>query len=100
MADYLFDPTESESHQPFSLTDQFNWFLGTVTNFTPASSLPGSGDDVVFNGSDFIGGGETYQSVDDGVLDSGDLTVSVEADNMDVSMAGQPFRITNGSGGF
>ena len=108
MAEYQFEPVYVESHEPFSLTYEnssgtpVNWLVGSSfdgTQDTPASSLPGSGDDIVLNGYDFIGGGGPYGTAADGVMDSGDLTVIGDASSIAVSMAGQSFKLANGSGG-
>jgi T5SS/PEP-CTERM-associated repeat protein len=101
MAEFQFEPVYVESHEPFSLTHQINWFVGTsfdASEDTPASSLPGSGDEVVLNGYDVIGSGETYGSVDDGLLDSGTLTAGT-ASYIGVAEAGASFKLANGDGG-
>jgi len=102
MTQYWFQPVWVESDEPFNLNHTVNWLTGSSPNAwdeTPATQNPGSGDDVVLDGSDVIGSSETYDSVDDGLLDSGNLTATSEADSIAVSMAGQPFKLANGSGG-
>jgi len=102
MTQYWFQPIWVESTKPFDPNHTVNWLTGSSPNAwqeTPASQNPGTSDDVNLDGRDLVATGNEWNSVADGILDSGDLTVFGDASSIAVAMAGQPFKLANGSGG-
>ena len=101
MAQYWFEPAWVESVEPFDPNHSANWEVGPSAEpwlDSSTSTLPGGGDDVQLLGQDIIGGGQAWNSVNDGLLDSGEIAAGT-ASYIGVAEAGPPFLLANGSGG-
>ena len=101
MAQYWFEPVYVESHEPFDPSYKINWYVGPwfdPQSNSAASTPPGAGDDVELLGQDIIGGGQAWNSVNDGILNSNEITVGT-ASYIAIAEAGAPFLLANGSGG-